>query len=497
MRIPLLTAIICFIFFYCPAATHHVGAGQTFSTLSQAAAVAAPGDTILFHAGIYNGGQFYANLQGSPGNPIVIMPVPGDTVIHRGGNTAWQLSDAAYLQIHHLIFEQQAANGFNMDDGGDYTTPTHHIFFEHCIFRDMNASGNNDLLKLSGLDSFEIRHCTFLNGAAGGSGIDMVGCHFGVIANNHFENMGSNAIQAKGGTQHIRMEGNFFKNCGARSVNLGGSTGLQFFRPIDATFEAADLQVYSNIFIGSDAPVAYVGCERVEVVNNTMYLPVRWALRILQETVDTARFVKCGNNSFRNNIIYRNSSLSTDCNIGPNTDPQSFRFSNNLWFNYNNLSWSGPVLPVTDSNNIVGSDPLFANAPAEDFSIPSTSPAVAMGYAVSAPASDYAGNLFSSPRSIGAFEGNPLAVNIISGSVETVGVRVYPNPFHECTTVEINGTKTDAVTLTVFDLNGKRIISEQVPDRANWCMPAASAGVYYYLLHTDSETIGRGKIVKY
>ena len=87
--------------------------------------------------------------------------------------------------------------------------------------------------------------------AAGGSGIDMVGCHHGIIKGNYFENMGSNSIQAKGGTQHITIEGNFFRNGGQRPLNLGGSTGLPFFRPIDATFEAADIKVFSNIIVGS------------------------------------------------------------------------------------------------------------------------------------------------------------------------------------------------------------------------------------------------------
>jgi len=58
-------------------------------------------------------------------------------------------------------------------------------------------SGNNDLLKLSGLDYFEIRNCEFRNGAEGGSGIDMVSCHHGIIQGNHFENLGSNSIQCK------------------------------------------------------------------------------------------------------------------------------------------------------------------------------------------------------------------------------------------------------------------------------------------------------------
>src|SRR5688572_12487288 len=101
----------------------HVGPSQTYTTLSQAAAVVNPGDTIMIHAGTYSGGTFISNLQGTANAAITILPPAGDTVIYSGGGTGWQLTDAAYLHIYGIIFEQQTANGFNMDDGGTYATP--------------------------------------------------------------------------------------------------------------------------------------------------------------------------------------------------------------------------------------------------------------------------------------------------------------------------------------------------------------------------------------
>jgi hypothetical protein len=290
------------------------------------------------------------------------------------------MTDAAYILIRGIIFQQQTGNGFNVDDGGSYSTPSHHIVFESCTFRDMQATGNNDLLKMSGVDFFEIKNCTFLNGSAGGSGIDMVGCHEGLISGNRFENQGSNSIQVKGGSKNIRIETNFFKNGGQRTLNLGGSTNLQLFRPIDARYEAAGLTVYSNIFIGSDAPIAFVGCVETEVTNNTIYLPQKWVIRILQETVDTSRFYPCGNNSFTNNIIYHDSRVSSDCNVGPNTNPKSFNFSNNLWYHSQNPAWAGPDLPVTDVHCIIGKDPLFNDVDSGDFTLKQLSPAAGKGF---------------------------------------------------------------------------------------------------------------------
>lgn len=436
-----------------------VGSGYPYSTLEAAANDAAAGDTILVHAGTYPGGIYIANLQGTASDWIYIHAAPGAVVIYDGGTNAWQFTDAAYLHISGFVFQHQVGNGLNFDDGGSYESPAHHVIFENCTFRDMNASGNNDLLKLSGLDSFEIRNCLFFNGSAGGSGIDMVGCHDGLIRNNHFENLGSNSIQAKGGTANIRIEANFFKNGGARALNLGGSTGLQFFRPINAPYEAAELKVYSNVFIGSEAPVAFVGSINCEVVNNTIYLPGKWVMRILQETVDETRFPPCGYNTFRNNIVYIDNSVNVDVNIGPNTAPETFTFSNNLWFHSENSSWNGPDLPAADNNSIVGQDPLFEDAGSEDFSLLAESPAIGNGYDVTDPELDHIGNGFLDPRSIGAFEGGTVTGNEVIADVTTNLIKVYPNPIYDKMNIEFGNNVNGNVEITLTTMDGRKVES--------------------------------------
>jgi hypothetical protein len=394
----------------------HIGTGEEYANFGSAARAAQPGDTILVHGGTYGGGQYVSGLKGEPDRWIHVRAVHGETPVWDGGSQAWHLVDPEYVAIHGITFQHQTANGVNVDDSATYDTPAHHVIFDNCTFRDMDASGNNDLLKLSGVDSFEIRTCVLLNGSDGGSGIDMVGCHHGLFFANRFENMGSNSIQAKGGTRHITIERNTFVNGGARSVNLGGSTGLPYFRPDTAHYEAADLHVYSNVFIGSTAPIAYVGCVNVDVVNNTIFRPENWVVRILQETVDTTRFHPCGHNVFRNNIVYRGT-ISTDCNIGPDTDPQTFTFSNNLWYNCETPGSSAPRgLPASDPNNVVGEDPAFADTSVPDFSIAAASPAAGHGYAVAAPLLDFLGQGFASPRSIGAFEAEPSVVRFGSNA---------------------------------------------------------------------------------
>ncbi|MBC7776797.1 MAG: DUF5123 domain-containing protein, partial [Phycisphaerae bacterium] len=451
------------------------------------------------HGGSYAGGLHIENLKGMPGQWITIRNAPGETVIFEGGGNAIQFVEPAYLHIIGLIFQHQTGNGVNTDDGGTYDTPAHHVVFENCVFRDMSASGNNDLLKLSGLDSFEVRNCEFRNGAAGGSGIDMVGCHHGIIQGNHFEELGSNAIQCKGGSEHVRIEGNFFRNCGQRTLNIGGSTGLQFFRPDTAHFEAAHIQVFANIIIGSWAPIAYVGAVQVEVVNNTIYQPQNWVIRILQETVDPSRFLECGDNSFRNNIVILDNNLSTETNIGPNTRPESFAFSNNLWYNVDDANWSGPNIPVVDSNSILNAHPLFVDPSNDDFSIPPNSPAAGAGLALNAPGFDFLGHGYANPPSIGAVEANPVSGMKHPPESALQQLRVYPNPAANYLWVQYELMSPANPLLELCDLLGRRVVvlqtAIQAPGLQRILLPLDLASGPYFLKVTVAGNLVTGKVI--
>jgi len=485
-----LPAFLCFGAF--AQNTLHVGSGHPYANLTAAANNAAAGDTILMHAGTYPGGLFIGDLQGAPGAWITIRNAPGETVVFEGGSNAIQFTDPAWLHLRGLIFQHQTGNGLNTDDGGTYATPAHDIIFEDCTFRDISASGNNDLLKLSGLEHFQILRCTILNGAAGGSGIDMVGCHHGLIRGCYFENLGSNAIQAKGGCEDIQIERNFFRNGGQRTLNLGGSTGLAFFRPDTAHFEAADIRVFSNIIVGSWAAVAYVGAVQVRVENNTIYNPQNWVIRILQETVDPSRFLECGDNTFRNNIVYLDHNLGTETNIGPNTRPETFTFTNNLWFNSALPNWTGPDIPTADPNMVLNQNPLFVNPAINDFHLLPGSPAAGAGATTAGIPLDFYGSGFAVPPSIGAAEANPVS-GAEAPAEAFEGILVYPNPFQDATSLRFVLPHAEPVTLLMFDGNGRLVrnllntehrpaggVQELRFERAG--MPA---GVYFVQLKTN------------
>jgi hypothetical protein len=382
-----------------------VGDGGDYPTLSATQAILQAGDTALLLDQIFDDGtQFLSNLQGTETDPIVIMTQPGASPIFQGGSEAIHLINCNYVELNGITVEQQTSNGINIDDGGDYSTPTTHITIRNCHFRNMGASGNRDFLKLSGLDYFLIEHCTFTSGSSGGSGIDMVGCHWGTIQDCELDEAGISGIQAKGGTRFITIRRNRLSNHSQRALNLGGSTGLQFFRPplpdpiVDA-YEASDINVFANVFIDNWAPIAYVGSTNVVVRNNTFYTPENWVIRILQENTASG-FLPCQNNEFSNNIIYLASDL-TEVNVGPNTLPETFTFSHNLWYNASSNNWT-PQLPAPPTAQLIG-DPQFNDAATEDFSLMMSSPAIGSGNAFGEPTDDFLELSYASPPSRGAY----------------------------------------------------------------------------------------------
>lgn len=352
--------------------------------LRRAIASAKPGNRILIEPGEYRGGVAFENLHGKPGSPIVIAGRdPKKPPRFTGGGSAIQFSDISHVELRNIEISSPRHNGLNIDDGGTMDTPTHHVTLANIRVSDTPA-GNNDGIKLSGVDDFTVRDCTVERW--GGSGIDMVGCHRGRIEGCAFRQGGSSGIQAKGGTSEIEIRKSVFENYGERGVNLGGSTGEAFFRPpissmpSNGRYEARDLRVTGCTFVGGTAPIAFVGVAGATVEFNTIYLPKRWAIRILQET-SAAGFLPSQRGRFTDNLVVFRSDqwFAGGVNIGSGTSPESFIFERNFWFCQDQASQSRPKLPTPEKSGTYGQDPQFVNPTELDFSVRPSSPAKAVG----------------------------------------------------------------------------------------------------------------------
>jgi hypothetical protein len=400
--------------------TGNGSAGSPFATIERAAQAAGPGTAIRVHAGTYAGGMFIGNLAGTAAAPIWIGGAPGEArPVFEGGGNAIQFSQVRNLVVHDLEIRDTSVNGINTDDGGDYANPdaTRHVVFRDLYIHHVGSTGNQDCLKLSGVNDYFVLDSEIAFCGGGGSGIDHVGCHGGLIAGNFFHDMGvnGNAIQTKGGSADIEIRANRVVNGGGRAMNVGGSTDLEFFRPpvstSDPNAEARDIRVIANVIEGSPAPLAFVGAVDSLAAHNTVVSPTNWLMRILQETTTADNppytFLACGNNTVAGNIFYfdRSDLSFEDVNIGPDTAPGTLTFSRNLWYAYDNPAQSQPTnLPVAETGGIAGQDPLFLDAAGGDYRLTTGSPAAFSGLPIAGVVTDFRGARYAPAPSRGAFE---------------------------------------------------------------------------------------------
>lgn len=310
---------------------------------------------LLIGPGEYAGGHHVRNI----GNLTIEALDPAHPPVFKGGKNAWQFSRCPSLTLRHLKITGQSDNGLNLDDGGQFDSPVENITIEQVEISDIGPQGNHDAIKCSGLKKLEIKHCLITGW--GGQGIDFVGCHDSLISGCHFEGKqgfsASAGIQLKGGTSKVVVENCRFINGGERPVNAGGSTGLSYFRPQGASYEAKDIIIRNNTFEGSPCAVAFVGVDGAEFSNNTVLFPRQWLFRILQET-RAPGFVPCRNVTIKNNrFIFRRADLRADVNIGPETSPETFVFADNHWFAEDRPEDSRPKLPAPETGGQYGKDP--------------------------------------------------------------------------------------------------------------------------------------------
>ena len=385
MRCRLLSAI-ALLAFGSPVAAQNAHRVQDAAGFQRAVTAAKPGDRILLAAGDYKGNFYFKNIHGTKLKPIVIAAAnPDRPPRFIGDSICLQFAGASHLELCDLVLTGAKDNALNIDDDGNAEKPAHHITLRNLRVTDIGPKGNCDGIKISGVDDFLVVDCKVERWGSDGSGIDMVGCHRGVLNRCSFKTGGANAVQAKGGAAEIAILRCTFDECGDRAINAGGNTGDESFRPslrampAQGKYEAKAIRIEGCTFIGGEAAIALVGVDGAIVRFNTIYQPERYALRILQEN-NGEGFLPCRNGVVENNIIsFRSEKWADGLNVGPNTAAESFQFSGNLWYCEDRPDRSAPKLPVVEKDGAIGKDPLFRDAAKRDFAVKPGSPAADRG----------------------------------------------------------------------------------------------------------------------
>jgi len=332
---------------------------STASQFQSALNSANSGDEILLAPGTYNG-KFTAN--GLTNVSIRSIDPNNRAVIDATGrNEGMKLSRLSSVTVSDLVIQNASANGMNIDDGGDPNTPSTNVTLRNLLVQNIGGSGNQDGIKLSGVNGFYFDRLQVINWGNGGNAVDVGGSHDGLIENSYFQNNAITAgagVRPKGGSSNITIRANRFVNAGARAVQFGGTTGLQFFRPQPpGTVEASNIVAEGNVVIGSEAAIAYVNVADGTFRRNYVYRPDHWLMRILKENKNPG-FIDTQNGQFLDNVVeWEQGEMSPVVNVGPNTLPGTFQFARNQWYNLTNTSGSTPNLPSSEVDGTYGIDP--------------------------------------------------------------------------------------------------------------------------------------------
>jgi hypothetical protein len=331
------------------AATHQV---DSSTGLSAALRSLKAGDVVKIAPGEYPAGHFVTGIA----NLTIEASDPAKPPHFKGGKEAWHFSRCPGLTLRNLKVSGQSANGINLDDGGERDQPVVKVLLEGIEVSDIGPNGNFDAIKCSGLEDLTIRNCTIAGW--GGQAIDFVGCRKSLITGCVFTGKPGfsqhTGPQFKGGSEDIVIEKCRFKDAGLRPIQAGGSTGMDYFRPPGAKYEARHITIRENTIEGGMCATAFTGVDGAEFTGNTVKGPDKWIFRILQETkaegFPPCRNVVVSNNSF----VFQRSKVREEINIGPGTAPETFRFENNRWLAEDKPAASKPKLPAEEKGGTYG-----------------------------------------------------------------------------------------------------------------------------------------------
>jgi hypothetical protein len=308
MKSGLKTAVIILLLAAIPGFSKTVVVDSTTSGLSNSVNSLAPGDTILFHKGIYKQG-INITVKGTPEKKITIKNYPGEVPILQGpagnGGSGISGSNVRGVRIEGFILRYWHYGGISLGWGSS----TRAVEVRYCLADSNGANG----MQMANTDSTVFEYCiASRNGSdtatSWSSGIDYFGGNAGT--NNHVRcNVSFNNID----------------------VSTAKSDGMGFI--LDTGDSLAGVNFENNIsFANGGSGLAVTNSTNIKLIGNTCF----------NNYLDPAEKYTYGAVSFanstaqRNNFVVRNNLLvqttgrgSIYCFASPNNFTNSI-FENNF-----------------------------------------------------------------------------------------------------------------------------------------------------------------------
>jgi hypothetical protein len=408
-----------------------------FKSIQEGVNVLKAGDTLSVRGDTVGSGRIYLEtlmfpVSGVNSAPITVKSFPGEKVIV---STAEMISlNRDFLVIKGFTFDHQEAesdairwSGSNINlseceirngsrDGIDVSAEAKNVTISNCVVHDFvwTDAARRDahcIVVNPGVIDVRITGNTIYN--CSGDGIHLfandstpVSLYVtGVVIQNNtiYSTLGANSengLDFKGGVDVAVEENDIYGfthnkavvvQKGAKNVRLEGNRIHDSARGVEFRWEGGNFQhnitVTRNMFfnITGQYAVKFDGVFNVKVLNNTFYNSAGDSIRVELKGISGG--------IIKNNLIY----LSRAPRI---SGFFSADYSHNGWFR----SSAGSL---ASSEDTVGTEPLFLNAPAKDFRLMSNSPAIDRGIPVGIPYQGLAPDL-------GAFEKNQNSVSIIA-----------------------------------------------------------------------------------
>jgi hypothetical protein len=401
----LLILSFCTLFYFIVAATVHAATyyvaasgndgsagtlSQPFRTIARGVSSLTAGDTLYIRGGIWTE---QINLQtpqkqGTPGSYITIAGYPGETVTIR-----YTDGDASYGGVKargnlgYLIFQNFILDGINQgtDTGWSLVDGNHHIIIRNVEIKNVKYNG---LYIGSNASNITIQNCTIHDqisptGLPGQRyyGIYVSNGEMITIEGNNIYNNPGGGIQVysnPGPISGVVIRGNRIHDNNFLSSSPVGGLIVQgnSANPISAT------QIYNNVFAKNGSASTAGSASGMQISYYTSGTKV-W-----------------------NNTVYGNRYHGIQ--VGFDTTTANAIIQNNI--SYGNLAgdYVNKGSGTSYSNNLVSTNPAFANIDASDFRLQSSSPAIDAGVTLSSVTSDINQRVrpAGAAYDIGAYEGS-------------------------------------------------------------------------------------------